>query len=284
MTGPRGDNPAPVGNSALIDTPPWSRATETRDAIGNPWLATYRLTTYALLTLGLLPFQLIALGTWPALARAIPRAHHRLAARIIGLRVRCIGQPSAAPSTLFVSNHVSYFDIIALGSIVPACFVAKADVARWPIFGFLAQVCRTLFIDRQASDPRGQIDTIRRRLDTAESLVVFPEGTSSDGSRVLPFKSTLFAAVEREPVVVQPISIRYTRLNGIPIGRAYRPFYAWFGDMDLAPHLWSALSLGAAEVVIRFHEPTKASDFPNRKALAEHCHRRITQGVGTELP
>jgi 1-acyl-sn-glycerol-3-phosphate acyltransferase len=270
-------------HAGLIHTVLPGRAAEARSGLGNPWLATCRLTTYALLTLGLLPIQLLALGFWPSLARAIPRLHHGCAAHILGLRVRCIGRPSTTGATLFVSNHVSYFDIIALGSLVPASFVAKADVARWPVFGFLARICRTVFVDRNASDPREQIDTIRRRLDKPESLIVFPEGTSSDGSRVLPFKSTLFASVEREPIIVQPISICYTRLNGIPIGRAYRPFYAWFGDMDLAPHLWSALALGAAEVVIQFHEPIEARDFPDRKALADHCHLRITQGVGADL-
>ena len=243
-----------------------------------------RLSAYVLLTLGLLPVQLCALVFWPSLARTIPRLHHRWTARIIGLRIRCVGHPSGAASTLFVSNHISYFDIIALGSILPASFVAKADVADWPVFGFLARVCRTVFINRNASDPRRQIDAIRARLEEPESLIVFPEGTSSDGSRVLPFKSTLFASVEHTAIVIQPISIRYTRLNGIPIGRAYRPFYAWFGDMDLAPHLWSALSLGTAEVVVRFHEPIKARDAPDRKALAHRCHRDVLLGIGTDLP
>lgn len=284
MTGAGGDNPVPTGDATLIGAGRWNQVAETRHAIGSSWLALCRLSLYGLLTLGLLPFQLLALGFSSRLAGTIPRLHHRLAARIIGLRIRCVGGPSTTRSTLFVSNHVSYFDVIALGSILPACFVAKSDVADWPIFGFLARVCRTLFVDRGSSDPRGQIDMIRRRLQKPEGLVVFPEGTSSDGSRVLPFKSTLFAAVEGEPVVVQPISIRYTRLNGIPIGRAYRPFYAWFGDMDLAPHLWSALSFGAAEVLVIFHEPVKASDFVNRKALSNHCHEHITLGVGTDTP
>lgn len=249
---------------------------------GSFWLAFCRLALYGSLTIGLLPVQLIALAFWPALARVLPRAHHRLAARIIGLRVRREGAPAAIAPVLFICNHVSYFDIIALGSILPASFVAKGDVAGWPAFGFLARVCRTIFVDRNAKDPRGQIDILRARLNAPDSLIIFPEGTSSDGSRVLPFKSTLFAAVEGTPIMVQPISIRYTRLNGIPLGRAYRPFYAWFGDMELAPHLWSALSLGAVEVVVRFHDPVTASDFGDRKALATYCHGHIARGVGTQ--
>ncbi len=260
----------------------WKDDHEAADGIGNPWLAACRLAAYGILTLGLLPIQVLALICRLGPSQAIPRVHHRLAARILGLRVRNLGTPIGTVPVFFVCNHVSYFDVIALGSLIPASFLAKNDVASWPVFGFLARLCRTVFVDRQASDPRSQIDIIRARFNAGESLIVFPEGTSSDGSRVLPFKSTLFAAAEHTAMTVQPISIRYTRLNGIPIGRAYRPFYAWFGDMDLAPHLWSALSLGSAEVVIRFHDPVRASDFANRKALSAHCHKCIADGVGLD--
>lgn len=247
--------------------------------MGNPWLAASRLAGYGILTIGLLPVQLVALAFWPALARAVPRMHHRITARIIGLHIRREGEFAADGTVLFVCNHVSYFDIIALGSILPASFVAKSDVAAWPIFGLLARFCRTLFIERRSTGAREQIEIIRSRLRQANSLIVFPEGTSSDGARVLPFKSTLFAAVEKDAITVQPVSIRYTRLNGIPIGRAFRPFYAWFGDMDLAPHLWSALSLGSIEVVIRFHAPVRAADFSDRKGLAKYCHAEIAGGI-----
>jgi lyso-ornithine lipid O-acyltransferase len=268
--------------TALDQAATWEDRPRTGSRIGNPWLAASRLIGYGLLTIGLLPVQIIALVCWPALARAVPRAHHRLTARIIGLKIRGEGDVAAAKAVFFVCNHVSYFDIIALGSIIPASFVAKSDVARWPIFGVLARLCRTLFVERRSTGAREHIGTIRARLDAAESLIVFPEGTSSDGSRVLPFKSTLFAAVEGDDITVQPVSISYARLNGIPIGRAFRPFYAWFGDMDLAPHLWSALSLGSAEIIIRFHDPIQASDFPDRKMLAKFCHARIATGIGAE--
>jgi lyso-ornithine lipid O-acyltransferase len=250
--------------------------------VGNAWLATFRLIGYGLLTVLLLLPQIAALMCWPRLARSIPRAHHWLTARVIGFRVRSEGEITTGKSVFFVSNHVSYFDIIALGSILQGHFVAKSDVATWPIFGLLARLCGTLFIERRSTGALKQVDIIRSRLDRGDSLIVFPEGTSSDGGRVLPFKSTLFAAVEGKAITVQPISIHYSRLNGIPIGRAYRPFYAWYGDMDLAPHLWSALSLGSAEVVIRFHAPVRASTFLDRKTLARYCHAQISGGLGPD--
>ena len=249
-------------------------------AYPNGALAACRLFGYGLLTVGLLPLQIVGLLCWPALANAIPRLHHWLCAWIIGLKIHREGQPVSGQPVLFISNHISYFDIIALGSILPASFVAKSDVAAWPVFGLLARLCRTVFVERRAAGARGHIAFIRDRLTQADSLIVFPEGTSSDGSRVLPFKSTLFAAVEREAIAVQPISISYTRLNGMPIGRALRPVYAWFGDMDLGPHLWAALSYGSAEVVIRFHSPVIASEFANRKLLSQYCHDQVANGIG----
>jgi len=249
----------------------------------NGALAACRLFCYGLLTVGLLPVQIVGLLCWPALANAIPRLHHRLCAWIIGLKIHAEGQPASGQPVLFISNHISYFDIIALGSILRASFIAKSDVAAWPVFGLLARLCRTVFVERRVAGARGHIACIRDRLKQADSLVVFPEGTSSDGSRVLPFKSTLFAAVEGEAITVQPISISYTRLNGMPIGRALRPLYAWYGDMDLGPHLWAALSYGSAEVVIRFHPPVIASEFANRKSLSQYCHDQIANGIDLRL-
>lgn len=273
----RGSGVAPAlaekGDPSLLD-----------NRVGNAWLATCRLIGYGLLTVLLLLPQIAALICWPRFARCIPRTHHWLAARVVGLCVRGEGEIATGKSIFFVSNHVSYFDIIALGSILQGNFVAKSDVATWPIFGPLARLCGTLFIERRSTGAIKQVDIIRSRLERGDSLIVFPEGTSSDGSRVLPFKSTLFAAVEGKAIIVQPISIHYSRLNGMPIGRAYRPFYAWYGDMDLAPHLWSALSLGVAEVVIRFHAPVRASTFSDRKTLAKYCHAQISRGLGPDTP
>ena len=260
------------------------------DGPAGPWsttrsgmLAACRLTAYGLLTIGLFPAQLIGLIAWPWLAHVVPRLHHRLSATIIGLHIRCEGAPARDPSVLFVSNHVSYFDIIALGSILSASFVAKADVSAWPFFGFLAKLTRTVFVDRRTRGAHGHVETIRARLDRGDQLIVFPEGTSSDGTRVLPFKSTLFEAARAANVMVQPISISYTHLNGMPMVRALRPFYAWYGDMDLAPHLWFALSLGSPEVRIRFHKPVAAADFADRKALARYCHDEVAEGLGKPI-
>jgi lyso-ornithine lipid O-acyltransferase len=243
-----------------------------------------RIAAYTALTLPLMPVQTVLVAAESRWARRLPVVYHRLCCRIMGFHIECHGTISAQRPTLFIVNHTSYLDIMILSAAMEASFVAKSEVARWPLFGWLARLQRTVFVDRNARRGVGaQRDSIRRRLATGDNLILFPEGTSSDGSRVLPFKSALFAAAEEGRVVVQPVSVAYVRLDGIPIGRFYRPFFAWYGDMDLAPHLWTALGLGQVTVSITFHPPVRFGDFGSRKLLAEHCWRQIATGVAAAL-
>jgi len=216
----------------------------------------------------------------------LPRFYHRRCCRILGFAVRQIGQPAGARPVLFAANHVSYADITVLGSLIAGSFIAKNEVAGWPFFGWLAKLQRSVFVDRQArSSTARQRDAIAARLTAGDALILFPEGTSGDGNFVLPFKSALFSVVfnRAQPITVQPVSIAYTRLDGLPIGRVLRPFFAWYGDMDLTPHLWRLLGLGTIEVAVEFHPPTTVAEFPTRKALAEYCQQRIGDGVGRLL-
>src|SRR5206468_8064053 len=138
---------------------------------------------------------------------------------------------------LFAANHISYTDITILGSLIPGSFIAKTEVAGWPFFGWLAKLQRSVFVDRRVHSTATQRDAISDRLAAGDALILFPEGTSGDGNRVLPFKSALFGALERgkdlPPVTVQPVSLAYARLDGMPIGRLYRPFFAWYGSVEL---------------------------------------------------
>ncbi len=242
-----------------------------------------RLAAYALLTLSLLPVQAVAVALGLRLRERLPRLYHRLCLPLLGFRVEVRGERLAERPVLFVSNHVSYLDIMVLGSLITGCFVAKTEVAGWPGFGTLAKLQRTVFVERRRSAVARHGDAIADRLKARDNLVLFAEGTSSDGTRVLPFKSGLLAAADREvdgrALTVQPVSIAYTRLNGIPLGRGLRPFLAWYGDMDLAPHLWEVVALGRVTVVVEFHEPTSLAETGSRKALATLCHRRVAAGV-----
>ncbi|MBV8407195.1 MAG: 1-acyl-sn-glycerol-3-phosphate acyltransferase [Alphaproteobacteria bacterium] len=252
--------------------------------IGSPLRGAFRLLTYLALTLVMVPFYLlaVALRITPVI-RWMPVLYHRTVCTILGIKVRVHGTRSTQTPTLYVCNHVSYLDIEVLGALIPGSFVAKAEVATWPWFSTLAKAQRTIFIERRTGKTSSSRDEIMRRLDTGDNLMLFPEGTSSDGTRVLPFRSALFGVAqlrrEDKPITVQPVAIAYTRLDGIPLGRYWRPLFAWFGDLDLVPHLWQMVCLGETEAVVAFFPTVDIERLGDRKKLAEHCFRQVSSGV-----
>jgi len=246
-----------------------------------------RILLYGALTVPLMPVQALLLLTGSPLARRLPRLYHRCSVWLLGFRLNIVGARSRVAPTLFVANHVSFIDIEVLGAVIDGCFISKAEVARWPFFGWLAKLQRTVFVDRRVRSTADQRDAIRERLDQADNLILFPEGTTGDGNRVLPFKSALFSVAEYRgahgPLLVQPVSIAYVRLDGIPLGRFYRPFFAWYGDMEFAPHLWTMLGLGTVAVEVKFHPTVTLREFGSRKALAEHCYREVAAAVASAV-
>ena len=273
--------------------------------MGSPVRAAVRLVLYLAWTFLLLPVQIASLALHLPVARRLPRFYHKVCCRLLGLRVIRHGHIVRSRPILFIANHTSYLDVSVLGSLIDASFVAKAEIAKWPLFGLLAKLQRSVFIERRASHSVRHRDEIGRRLQHGDALVVFPEGTTSDGNRVLPFKTALFAVASRtvdgKPLVVQPISIAYVRLDGMPLGREWRPYFAWYGAMDMPPHLWQVLGLGTVTVEVVFHPPldiasaaaeagltwTEDGDRPSvaaaRKALAERCRAVVSHGVATAL-
>jgi lyso-ornithine lipid O-acyltransferase len=255
--------------------------------MGSPTLRIARVALYLGWTLGLMPVQGFALALRQPWSRTLPVFYHRWCCRILGLRVRVVGAPTPVRPVLFAANHVSYTDISVLGSLIIGSFIAKTEVAGWPLFGWLAKLQRTVFVDRRMRSTHLQRDAMTERLAAGGALILFPEGTSGDGNRVLPFKSALFSAAEQMqavvPVAVQPVSIAYTRLDGMPLGRLLRPLIAWYGSAELAPHLWIMLGLGAVEVVVEFHPPAFIADCGSRKALARYCQLRAAGGMAAAL-
>jgi 1-acyl-sn-glycerol-3-phosphate acyltransferase len=247
-----------------------------------------RLATYVALTLSLMPVQWILLMLRSPWAVLLPQRYHRICARLFGFRIEVRGAISTHRPTLFACNHTSYIDISILGAVIPGSFVAKAEVARWPLFGWLAKLQRTVFVDRRVRTTATQRDAMAERLAARENLILFPEGTSNDGNRVLPFKSSLFSVAEYcsthdRPLAVQPVSIAYTRLDGMPLGRGIRPMIAWYGDMAMFSHMWTLVGLGVITVVVEFYPVVTLRDFGSRKALAEHCRRVVSNGVAAAL-
>lgn len=190
----------------------------------------------------------------------------RAALPLLGLRFRQQGRPMRHPGAV-VANHASWLDIFVLNACSPVQFVAKADVARWPGIGTLARLTGTLFIRRDARDSVAQQKAMEERIRAGQRLVFFPEGTSSDGRRVLPFKSTLFQAFFAdglaEAMWLQPVTVIYRA----PAGQDPR-FYGWWGETAFGPHLAQVLAFPGGEVEAIFHPPLRVRDFSSRKNLA----------------
>jgi len=242
------------------------------------------LLAFAGLTLPLMPLQQLFVWFWPAMARSFPHHYHRLVARLLGVRINLVGTPHTDGPTLVAANHVSWLDIVVLSAVVPLSFVAKREVNTWPFFGALARLQRTVFVHRDRRHATGNSrDEMQERLKAGDTLVLFPEGTSSDGFTVKPFKSSFFAAADTEGVIVQPVTLAYAGHRNLPMNRRLMPFYAWYGAMDLPPHLWEALKTGPIEVTVICHEPLALSGEMNRKALARHAETLVRQGLVTAL-
>jgi 1-acyl-sn-glycerol-3-phosphate acyltransferase len=262
-------------------------------SLGSPYRSAWRLGSYLVFALAIASLQYAVLAFGGRGAGILPAIYHRVCCWLLDLHVEIRGSMSTARPTLFVCNHTSYLDISVLGSIIRGSFVAKTEVANWPFFGFLAKLQRTVFVDRQRrSTTHHQRDDLVRRLEAGDNLILFPEGTSNDGNRTLPFRSALFGVAERNvangkreplPLTIQPVSLAYVRLNGMPIGRSLRPYFAWYGDMDLVSHLWRVAGLGRIIVVLEFHPPVTLAEFPSRKGLSEHCQRMVAEGVAAAI-
>lgn len=202
---------------------------------------------------------------------------------ILGLAIRVSGWPRVNQGTIHLSNHVSYLDILVLGRLIDGTFVAKSEVARWPLIGWLARLTGTEFVSRRLQTLRADCQRLERRLGAGDGLILFPEGTSSDGRRVLPFHSSLLKIAEASRSV-QPVSVAYVRRrDGSLLADPERDAFAWFGDMTLLPHLGGVLAADGVEVEVIFHPPLSPAAFADRKALAARCESRVAEGVSDLL-
>jgi 1-acyl-sn-glycerol-3-phosphate acyltransferase len=200
--------------------------------------------------------------------------YYRVLRTILRIHVRIDGTPVRHRAALYVSNHVSWADIVVIGSLSPVAFVAKREVARWPLVGITARMQRTVFVDRTRRHQAGDaVQEIVARLAGGTSVVLFAEGTSSDGNRVLPFRSALVGAVReaatRGGIVIQPMSICYTGQHGIPMGRQQRPLVAWYGDLDFLPHIRKLIARGVIDAVVSYGAPLEANAADDRKAMTK---------------
>jgi len=250
---------------------------------GSPLRAAWRLVAMVVVSLVLMVAYAVSIGPLRRWRRPLQVGWCRALCWIAGLRLRVSGIPRNHGPTLFVVNHCSYLDIPVIARDADATFVAKAEVARWPLFGQAAQLTRTIFIQRAGGEAKAQGRLLLDRLAQGENLLLFAEGTSTDGAAVAPFKSSLFAIVEQagtgSDLQVQPVSITYARtLAGEPLTGPRRALYCWFGDATMFPHLWRMLGLKGAEVEVRFLEPIVPAG-AGRKELARRAQAAVAASV-----
>ncbi len=238
------------------------------------------------LTVPLMPVQAILLRVSDRAARRFPHWYHRQVCRLLGVKLNIEGSVAKGAPVLLVCNHTSWLDIPVLSALAPVSFVAKLEVESWPFVSALARLQRSVFVDRTRRLAAGDAaNAITMRLQQGDTIVLFPEGTSSDGNRVLPFKTSLFGAVtgatvqEAEQVVVQTAAVVYTHMHGVPVTRAERPRIGWYGDMEMTSHAWGVLKSGAITVTIKVGPPVPLTDFKDRKDLALKSERAIRRDV-----
>ena len=202
--------------------------------------------------------------------------YHRALCRLIGIRVHVLGSCTERRPVLIVANHSSWIDIVIISAAAPVVFVAKREVGTWPLIGQLAKLQRSVFVDRQRRHKTGEVNTeIAGRLLDGDPVVLFGEGTSSDGNRVLPFRTALIGAAHAAlsaanvgHVSVQPLSVAYVGRQGLPLGREERRKIAWYGGIELWPHLVAILRRSAIDVVLTWGEPVAYDADTDRKQIA----------------
>ncbi|MDE2493364.1 MAG: 1-acyl-sn-glycerol-3-phosphate acyltransferase [Alphaproteobacteria bacterium] len=242
------------------------------------------------MTLASIPWQASAVRFKLRRRKTFPNRFHKLLCRLFGIRIAVIGTPIQDRGVLMVANHASYLDILIMSATARVSFIGRRDVSTWPLFGTLTRLQETVYVDREKRARTAEArDIIRDRLRDGDALVLFPEGTSTDGNRVLAFKSALMGATEAEVetaadgrsqyVPVQPVSISYVGIHGMPMGREDRPLYAWYGDMELLPHLWEMLKAGPLDVVVEYHPPITVDGVGGRKKISALAETTIRNGL-----
>lgn len=204
------------------------------------------------------------------------QVYWRGVAYCLGLKVTIHGEVAKHRPALFVANHCSWLDIVTLGAALPGCFVAKAEIRSWPVFNWVAMLGRTIFVSRSRLGVGRERAELNRRLDAGDNIILFPEGTTSDGARVLPF-SPAFLSLADAPAkpCVQPVTVVYDGLDGLPVQYRNRATISWYGDMDMVSHYNKIGRRAAVHATMILDEPIAAGTFVNRKELAAALEARL---------
>ncbi len=227
---------------------------------------------FSFLLLVTVPMQVLIVLMAPRLQHVLPKWVFGTAARLMGARLQVHGVPPTLGPLLIAANHVSWIDVIAIGATMPCFFIAKRDVRSWPVFGPLARLLRTCFVDRERRSAVGPVrQEMTERFEQGHILVLFPEGTSTDGRQVLEFKSALFTG---DGLTIQPLTLRYSDDQGRD-----GVHYGWYGDMELLPHMWAVFKGGPLQVDVIFHAPLDPQEGQTRKDQAARAEQIVREGL-----
>ena len=254
----------------------WRDVLEERP-IGGQLRAVWRIAMLLGWTVLCMPVQALLLVLPGRGKDRFPKIYYRTLCWLIGLKLQVIGRPHPG-ATLFVSNHTSWLDILVLGAALEARFVSKAEVASWPLIGWVAKLGRSVFVSRSRTRTGHEADAMAERLRAGEAIILFPEGTTSDGTRVLPFRSSFFA-VAGHAAQVQPATVVYDRMGFLPACRRDRPLFAWYGDMETASHAWRLLRRTGTRATLVLHESFPPASLPNRKHMAAETGRIVSMSA-----
>lgn len=226
-----------------------------------------------------LPLLITWAGRMRAANAACVRFAFYLGTVIWGIRVKTVGTASKKLPLLLVSNHFSYLDVFVLGSTLEVRFTPKKEIASWPVIGFFCRITGCVFIDRRRSATLNNKKFLDTMVKEKSLISLFPEGTTNEGTGLLPFKSSFFSIADNADVTVQPVSILYTALNGKPITASNRHKVGWYGEALFFPHLVVFLQQRNVDVTLVFHKAVKGKDFSSRKELAGYCRDIIEQDL-----
>lgn len=205
--------------------------------------------------------------------------HSRIMLAILGVEVRLEGEEHWPKDRTFlvVSNHMGYLDMLAFASVRTVCFVSTMEVLATPLLGKVAEASGSLFVERRSRENiRQEIADISGVLQNGFSMVFFPEGTSTNGEQVLPFKRPLFAPAERTGTAVLPVAVQYTEVDGAPVTRANRDLLCWYGDMDFYPHLLALAGCQGAQITLRALPPIEMDGKISREEIASRAQAAVS--------
>lgn len=231
------------------------------------------------LLLLVIPFYITSALRLRSANRNLTRMGFRIGCILLGIHVKTNGTISDQAPLLVVSNHFTYLDVFVLGSALKLRFTPKIEIASWPLIGFFCKINGCIFIDRRPSLTGHNKGKLEAAMKMHEIIGLFPEGTTNEGTAMLPFKSSFFSIAENRDLPVQPVSIIYTHLNGAPVTLQNRHIIGWYGDMEFIPHAIVLLKQRSVHATLVFHSPVNGKDFSSRKELANYCQNRISSSL-----